>query len=66
MQFSQPIVTSSHLGPDIFNIFLSQTLYSHFLFPQGDRPNFTPIENDIQNYSSVFFSLRVIKYEMRK
>ena len=49
-------VTSSHLGPNI----LLNTILKHpqlpFL-PQCQRPSFTPIQNNRQNYSSIYLNL---------
>ena len=48
-------VTSSLLGPNIFlNTLFSNTL--SFL-PQCQRPSFTPIQNNRQNYSSIYLDL---------
>ena len=46
-------VTSSHSVPNIFlNI-----LFSNTSLPQCDRSSFTPIQNNRQNYSSIYQSL---------
>ena len=47
---------SSLLGPNI----LLNTLFSNTLsFPQCERPSFTPIKNNRQNYSSVYLNLYI-------
>ena len=50
-------VTSSLLGPNILlNTIFSNTL-SFLLLPQYQRPSFTPIQNNRQNYSSIYLNL---------
>ena len=48
-------VTSSLLGPNILNTLFSNTLSLTFL-PQCERPSFTPIPNNRQNYSSEYLN----------
>ena len=50
-------VTSSLLGPNILlNTLFSNTPHPTFL-PQCERPSFTPIQSNRQNYNSIYHNL---------
>jgi hypothetical protein len=51
-------VTSSFSGLNVFAITLFLNTISLFL-PQCERPNFTPMQNDRQNYSSLYLHLYI-------
>ena len=53
--------TSSVLGPHIFVGTLFTNTTATFL-PQRERPSFTPIQNNRQNYSSVSLNLYIFGY----
>jgi len=50
--------TSSFLGLNVFAITLFLNTISLFL-PQCERPSFTPVQNDRQNYSSLYLHLYI-------
>jgi hypothetical protein len=55
-------VTSSLLGPHLPQDPTLERPQPMFL-PQCERPNFTPIPNNRQNYSSVYFNIYIFRWQ---
>ena len=55
--FLHSLVTSSLLGPNTLLITLFSNTPQPTFLSQCERPSFTPIQNDRQNYSSVYLNL---------